>query len=53
MRTGGGGGGLFEYNVNLVRPRMVTQMVVVFCGITILLALVNLVLHLCFKALRA
>ncbi len=45
--------GLLAYNVNLVRHSAATYVIIGFCGVTILLSLVNLILHSCFNSLRS
>lgn len=45
--------GLLKYNVNLVRPPLATHLIIFFCSVSLFFAGVNLLLHLCFKSLRA
>ena len=49
---GGGEGSLLPFNVNLVRPALASDLIVLACSVTLILALTNLVLHACERSLR-
>lgn len=40
------------YNVNLVRPDLATKLIIIFCVVTAVFSIFNLVLHASFRELR-
>ena len=42
----------YSYNPNLVRPNIETNLIIIFCALTIAVGIINLILHSCFKRLR-